>query len=319
MTRDAHPATLLRRGRTITGMSAVLLPIEAGGRIDWPSFEALLERTVEAGLVPAVNMDTGYVQLLDEGERLAVLDATRAVAGESFVAGAHVADAPGEAWDRDATVRAMEPIETRGGLPVVFPSNGLTAFDGADWAGAHARLGETSDRFLAFELGPMFVPYGRIYDLDAYRALLDVPQCVGAKHSSLSRQLEWDRIALRDAHRPDFRVLTGNDLAIDMVMYGSDYLLGLSAFAPEAFAKRDALWEQDDPAFHEWNDLLQYLGFFAFRDPVPAYKHDAAIFLHLRGRIASPAPHPDAPGRPDGDREVLAEIVARLDALEGAP
>ena len=31
-------------------------------------------------------------------------------------------------------------------------------------------------------------------------------------------------------------VLTGNDLAIDMVMYGSDYLLGLSTFAPEAFA-----------------------------------------------------------------------------------
>ena len=163
----------------------------------------------------------------------------------------------------------------------------------------------------------MFVPYGRIYDLDAYRALLDVPQCVGAKHSSLSRQLEWDRIALRDARRPDFRVLTGNDLAIDMVMYGSDYLLGLSAFAPEAFAKRDALWAQDDPAFHTWNDLLQYLGFFAFRDPVPAYKHDAAIFLHLRGCIASPAAHPDAPTRPDGDREVLAEIAARLDALEG--
>ena len=33
--------------------------------------------------------------------------------------------------------------------------------------------------------------------------------------------------------RPDFLVLTGNDLAIDMVMYGSDYLLGLSTFAPD--------------------------------------------------------------------------------------
>ena len=316
MTTEAHPGKLLRRGRKITGMSAVLLPIDAGGGIDWRSFERLLERTVASGLVPAVNMDTGYVQLLDEAERLAVLDATRAIAGGDFVAGAHVADAPGDAWDRDATVRAMEPVEARGGLPVVFPSNGLTAFEGPDWAGAHARLGETSDRFLAFELGPMFVPYGRIYDLEAYRALLDVPQCLGAKHSSLSRALEWERIALRDAHRPDFRVLTGNDLAIDMVMYGSDYLLGLSAFAPEAFAKRDALWAADDPAFYEWNDLLQYLGFFAFRDPVPAYKHDAAIFLHLRGRITEPATHPDAPTRPASDREVLAEIADRLDRLE---
>ena len=318
MTSQAHPSSLLRRGRKITGMSAVLLPIDAGGGIDWTSFTGLLERTVDAGLVPAVNMDTGYVQLLDEAERLAVLDATRAVAGADFVAGAHVADGPGDAWDRDATARAMEPIEARGGLPVVFPCHGLTAFDGADWAGAHARLAETSDRFLAFELGPMFVPYGRIYDLDAYRALLDIPQCLGAKHSSLSRALEWERLALRDAHRPDFRVLTGNDLAIDMVMYGSDYLLGLSAFAPEAFARRDALWAEDDPAFHDWNDLLQYLGFFAFRAPVPAYKHDAAIFLHLRDRIAEPATHPRAPTRPESDRAVLAEIAQRLDALEAS-
>ena len=36
--------------------------------------------------------------------------------------------------------------------------------------------------------------------------------------------------------RPDFLVFTGNDLAIDMVMYGSDYLLGLSTFAPDLFA-----------------------------------------------------------------------------------
>lgn len=29
----------------------------------------------------------------------------------------------------------------------------------------------------------------------------------------------------------------GNDLAIDMVFYGSDYLLGLSAFSVEVFAR----------------------------------------------------------------------------------
>ena len=123
-------------------------------------------------------------------------------------------------------------------------------------------------------------------------------------------------------------VLTGNELAIDMVMYGSDYLLGLSAFAPEHFALRDALWASGDPAFYELNDLLQYLGCFAFRDPVPAYKHDAAIFLHLRARIASPETHSDAPvqerrgnqeprdapERPGSDREVLAEIAGRLEA-----
>jgi len=309
----AHPVEMIRRGRKIRGMSAVLLPMTSAGEVDWVSFRSLLERTVAAGLEPAVNMDTGFVQLLDTDQRADVLDLTRSVVGGEFVAGAHVADAPGDAWDREATVRAMEAIEERGGIPVVFPSNGLTALEGADWAGAHARLGETSDQFIGFELGPMFVPYGRIYDLDAYRALMAVPQCLGAKHSSLSRELEWQRLALRDAERPDFHVFTGNDLAIDMVMYGSDYLLGLSAFAPEAFALRDGLWERGDIRFYELNDLLQYLGFFSFRDPVPAYKHDAALFLELRGLIASSATHPKSPARPASDRETLQAIVEQLE------
>ena len=296
-------------------MSAVLLPFTDAGEIDWPGYRHLLERTVEAGLTPAVNMDTGYVQLLSEAERLQVLDTAREVVAGEFVGGAHVPDAPGDTWNRDAYGRAMAAIATRGGTPIVFPSHGLTALDGPDWAGAHAELANDCDRFLAFELGPMFVPYGRVYDLEAYRALLGVEACVGAKHSSLSRRLEWDRLALRDAERPGFLVLTGNDLAIDMVMYGSDYLLGLSAFAPEHFARRDALWAGEDARFHEWNDLLQYLGAFAFREPVPAYKHDAAMFLHIRGRIGSDRTHPKAAERPASDRAVLEDIARRLETL----
>ena len=310
-----HPSTRIRARRKIRGMSAVLLPFTEAGDVDWRAFRGLLERTAAAGLTPAVNMDTGYVQLLDDGTRTRVLDTAREVTGADFVAGAHVGDAPGDPWKRDETAAAMDAIQTRGGTPVVFPSNGLTALDGPGWAGAHAALAETCDRFIAFELGPMFVPYGRIYDLDAYAQLLAIPQCIGAKHSSLSRELEWDRLALRDEKRPDFLVLTGNDLAIDMVMYGSDYLLGLSSFAPEHFAARDRFWEEGDARFYEWNDLLQYLGFFAFRDPVPAYKHDAAIFLHLRGRIACPRTHPGSPARPASDEAVLADIARRLEAL----
>ena len=100
----------------------------------------------------------------------------------------------------------------------------------------------SADRFIGFELSPVFHPDGRIWDLDTYRAVLGIPQCIGAKHSSLERQPEWDRLRLRDEVRPDFLVLTGNDLAIDMVMYGSDYLLGLSTFAPAEFAARDRCW-----------------------------------------------------------------------------
>lgn len=313
--RELQPSERIRPRRHIRGMSALLLPFTEAGEIDWTSYRELLERTAAASLTPAVNMDTGYVQLLDEADRNAVLDTAKSVVGANFVAGAHVADEPGAAWSPDSYRRAMEAIEARGGTPVVFPSNGLTSLDGPDWAGAHAELATTSDQFIAFELGSMFVPYGRIYDIDAYSLLLGIDACIGAKHSSLSRQLEWDRLEARDTERPDFLVLTGNDLAIDMVMYGSDYLLGLSAFAPEYFALRDKFWESGDAAFYELNDLLQYLGFFAFRDPIPAYKHDAAMFLCARGRIASSRTHPGSPTRPESDAATLEDIAQRLEAF----
>jgi hypothetical protein len=226
-----------------------------------------------------------------------------------------VADEPGSPFDLDAYLAALHEVAEHGGTPVVFPSHGLNALDDAEWVAAHERLGASVDRFIGFELGAMFVPYGRIYSLAAYEGLLGIEACIGAKHSSLSRALEWDRLALRDRVRPDFHVFTGNDLAIDMVCYGSDYLLGLSAFAPEAFAERDRRWASGDRGFHELNDLLQYLGFFAFRPPVPAYRHDAAIFLSLRGRIPSDATPPGAPRRDESDRAVLADIAERLEAM----
>jgi dihydrodipicolinate synthase/N-acetylneuraminate lyase len=307
---------VIRPGRKILGVSAVLLPFTNDGSVDWSAFESLLRHTVDAGLVPAVNMDTGYVQLIDEATRKGVLEIAAEHAGnQGFAAGAFVPDEPGAVVDLDAYLDAMERVAVQGGTPVVFPSNGLNALDDQAWVGAHEAFGGRFDRFIGFELGSMFVPYGRIYSLDAYEGLLGIKACIGAKHSSLSRSEEWDRLALRDRLRPDFHVFTGNDLAIDMVCYGSDYLLGLSAFAPDAFAERDRRWAAGDRGFYELNDLLQYLGFFSFRPPVPAYRHDAAMFLALRGRIPCDAPPPDAPKRPESDRAVLADIAQRLEAM----
>lgn len=304
----------IRPERAITGMSAILLPFTSDGAVDWDAFDGHVSRTAAAGLTPAVNMDTGYVQLLDTVTAEHVLDRTAALTNGEFVAGAFVADEAGASFDPGALARAAHTIAERGGTPVVFPSHGLSALDADDWVGAHADLGAEIDAFIAFELGTMFVPYGRILDLATYELLLGVEQCIGAKHSSLSRQLEWDRLRLRDATRPDFAVFTGNDLAIDMVMWGSDYLLGLSTFAPAEFALRDRLWRDGDPAFHELNDLLQYLGQFTFRAPVPGYRHDAAMFLELRGWSSSSFVPDGAPRRPDSDRDVLADIVRRLEA-----
>ena len=302
-------------GRTITGMSAILLPHLNPTTVDWPSLDAHIARTHEVGLTPAVNMDTGYVQLLDAPSRERVLYMAAAITGGDFVAGAFVADEPGAAFDLDAYLLAAEEISAQGGIPVIFPSHGLNDHGDNAWLDAHCQLAGHIERFIGFELGPMFVPYGRIVSLGTYRGLLEIPQCIGAKHSSLNRQLEWDRLALRDEVRPDFMVLTGNDLAIDMVMYGSDYLLGLSTFAPDKFAERDRLWAQDDPGFYQLNDVLQYLGCFTFRLPVPAYRHSAAMFLKLRGWAESDAVPVGAPTRPDSDREVLRDIAKQLQVI----
>jgi dihydrodipicolinate synthase/N-acetylneuraminate lyase len=304
----------LRPNREIVGMSAILLPFRPDGGVDWGGFEAHVARTLDAGLVPAVNMDTGYVQLIDDATRTEVLGrASKLCAGGRFVAGAFVADEAGDPLDREAHEATMSAVAEAGGTPIVFPSWGLHGLDDDAWVDAHAALGEGVGDFLAFELGPMFVPNGRILSLDAYRRLLSVPQCVGAKHSSLSRRLEWDRLAVRDTDRPDFQVLTGNDLAIDLVMWGSDYLLGLSTFAPDAFALRDRMWRDGDPDVHQLNDLLQELGAFTFRSPVPGYRHDAAMFLQLRGWLDHDGVPPGATARPESDRGVLDDLAARIE------
>lgn len=313
MSAAIDPTRLLRPRRAIEGISAILLPFDAGGAIDWTAFCAHAERTWDAGLTPAVNMDTGYVNLLAPAERLRVLRATREVAaGRRFVAGAFVGDALGARFDRDGYARAISEIVQHGGTPVIFQSFGLTGQGDDEVIASYESLARECDQFIAFELGSMFAPFGKIYSLDVYRRLLDLPACSGAKHSSLRRELEWQRLALRDAVRPDFRVYTGNDLAIDMVMYGSDYLLGLSTFAPDYFARRDACWAAGDPAFYELNDALQYLGNVAFRTPTPAYKHSAAMFLQLRGWAVSDRTHPQSPTRPASDRDLLEGILERL-------
>ena len=161
----------------------------------------------------------------------------------------------------------------------------------------------------------MFAPNGEIFDADMIRRLMDIPEIVGMKHSSLDRLIELERLALRDAYRPDFRIYTGNDRGINMIEYGSDYLLGLAAFAPEKFAARDRLWQAGNPEYYALSDALQYLGNVAFRTPVPAYKHSAAVFLNLIGRIPSARTHPKNPQRSAWEAEIMADCARRLSLL----
>lgn len=298
--------------RKVQGMAAALLPYKTNGTIAVEAFQEHLIATHRAGLTNAVNMDTGYVNFLSDTEKRDVLRWTREALGSDvpFVAGAFIENDSGDAV---ALYRQqMDAIAGIGGVPILFQTARLHGHSAAEKARAYQAASHGYPRVLAFELSPRFAPNGEMFDDDTFRRLLDIPEITGMKHSSLDRVLELNRLHMRDQHRAEFCIYTGNDLGIDMMEYGSDYLLGLATFAPEKFAERDRQWEAGDPAYYELSDALQYLGNIAFRDPVPAYKHSAAVFLHLTGRIPTATAHPRSQKRPKWEKEMLKDCAARL-------
>lgn len=299
-------------GRKVQGIAAALLPFQSNGQIAVEAFQRHLAATHAAGLMNAVNMDTGYVNYLSEGQKKDVLQWARESLGKNvpFVAGAYI-----EKLDGDVVTlyrRQMDSIIAVGGIPILFQTARLKGKSGSEVAATYRAVCRGYQNVLAFELGSMFAPNGEILDSETIVRFMDIPEITGMKHSSLDRLLELERLALRDKHRPDFQIYTGNDLGINMIEYGSDYLLGLATFAPEKFSERDRLWESRNPAYYGLNDALQYLGNVAFRHPIPAYKHSAAMFLHLAGRIPTGNTHPENPKRPDSEIKWLQDCAQRV-------
>jgi dihydrodipicolinate synthase/N-acetylneuraminate lyase len=308
------PSLVARRKvcRKVQGIAATLLPFEADGEIAVRSLQQHIVATHRAGLMNAVNMDTGYVNYLSETQKHDILRWTREALGSDvpFVAGAYIEGLDGDIVDLYR--QQLETICSMGAIPILFQTSRLKGSSGKELAAAYESVCRGHENVLAFELGSMFAPNGEILTQETVKRLMDIPQITGIKHSSLNRLTELERLALRDRHRPEFRIYTGNDLAIDMIEYGSDYLLGLASFAPEKFAERDRLWETGSPEYYALSDALQHLGNVAFREPVPAYKHSAAMFLHLAGRISSDRTHPENLQRPTWESAILTDCARRL-------
>ena len=308
----ASPFDRPRSHRKVQGIAAALLPFESAGRVAVDAFQKHLLATQLAGLKNAVNMDTGYVNFLSETEKLNVLQWTREALGKDvpFVAGAYIEGQNGPVTELYR--KQMDVIVGIGGTPILFQTSRLRGKSSREKAEIYQETCRGYPGVLAFELGQMFASNGEIFDTETFLRLMDIPEILGLKHSSLDRLVELDRLALRDVHRPEFHVYTGNDLGINMIEYGSDYLLGLATLAPEKFAERDHLWETADPSYFALSDSLQHLGNVVFREPVPAYKHSAAIFLHLTGRIPSNRTHSKNPLRPVWEADLLLDCVRRL-------
>jgi 4-hydroxy-tetrahydrodipicolinate synthase len=302
--------------RKVQGIAAALLPYDLDGRIAVEAFQRHLADTHRAGLMNAVNMDTGYVNYLSETEKQDVLRWTREALGKDtpFIAGAYI---EGQTGDLASLYRRqMDAIGAFGAIPILFQTSRLQGKTTREKVATYQEASRGCSHVLAFELGNMFAPNGEIFDQETFQGLMEIPEIKGLKHSSLDRHVELERLSLRDTRRPDFRIYTGNDLGINMIEYGSDYLLGLATFAPEKFAERDRMWEQGDATYYAVSDALQHLGNIAFRHPVPAYKHSAAVFLHLLGRIPSSLAHRNSAQRPAWEPEIMRDCARRLGYLK---
>jgi 4-hydroxy-tetrahydrodipicolinate synthase len=257
-------------------------------------------------------MDTGYANYLEQEERNLILELTReTIAGRrDFIAGAFV---EGLSGDLVGLYRSqMDQIVAVGGTPILIQTTRFHSWKPSEIIDLYANVCEGYESVIGFELGSMFAPNGMIFDEETIRSLMGIPALKGIKHSSLDRGVELRRLQIKDEIRPDFKIFTGNDLAIDMTEYGSDYLLGLAAFCPELFALRDKYWLEGDERYDALTDAIQYLGNVSFRAPVPAYKHSCAVFQHLIGRCPSPLTHPKSAKRPQWEAEIMADCASRL-------
>ncbi len=314
-----HPLTLALRhltpSRTIDGAAALPVWLEASGRLDLPGLASRLQETFAAGLTPAVNLFAGSVDRLGREQRIDVLATAAGVArGRRFIAGTLPTEDAAPLAARYG--RAVDAVVRQGGTPVLLPIRELTTLD-AD-AIAHLWRQATAGHrgVLVIEMAAAFGAPAPLYSADVVTRILDIASLGGLVHASLDRGVEWARIEARDVARPDFRIYSGHERALDMVAYGSDYLLATAGCAPEAFAARDRAWRQGAPIGFALNDALQALATLLFREPIDGARHGALQWLRARGvlgEVVSPAP--GIVLRPDSDLALYQEIHTRLESL----
>ena len=318
----AHPLTLALRhltpSRTIDGAAALPVWLGPSGRLDLAGLAGRLEATFTAGLTPAVNLFAGAVDCLSEDDRIDVLTTAAGVArGRRFIAGTLPTTDAAPLAIRYG--RAVDAVVRQGGTPLLLPIAELGALDGD--ALAHLWRQSTAGHrgVLLVEMAPAFGLSPTPYAPEVITRLIDVASLGGLVHASLDREAEWARVQARDIARPEFRIYSGHERALDMVSYGSDYLLGTASCAPEAFAARDRAWREGEARGFDLTDVLQHLGSLIYRMPLNGARHAAVQWLEARGTIRGARPVAGVTARPESDLALYREIGDRLDLILTPP
>ena len=313
-----HPLTLALRhltpSRTIDGAAALPVWLGASGRLDLPGLADRLRETFAAGLTPAVNLFAGSVDRLGREQRMDVLATAAGVArGRRFIAGALPTEDAAPLAVRYG--RALDAVVRQGGTALLLPIRELAALDGDGLVHLWRQATAGHRGVLVIEMAAAFNAPAPLYAADVVTRILDIASLGGLVHASLDRGAEWARVEARDVARPDFRIYSGHERALDMVAYGSDYLLATAGCAPEAFAARDRAWRQGAPVAFELNDVLQALATLLYRAPIDGARHGALQWLQARGLIGHASPAPGIELRPESDLALYREIHTRLESL----
>ena len=103
-----HAGRPITRRSAVHGIAAALLPFTEKGDIAVEAFQQHLIATRNAGLMNAVNMDTGYVNYLNDAEKQNVLRWTTEALGKGapFVAGIYIEGVGGIRIEDDVAVHA---------------------------------------------------------------------------------------------------------------------------------------------------------------------------------------------------------------------
>src|SRR5262249_39764486 len=168
MSKPTIQSLSLRRKlrRNVEGIAATLLPYESEGKIAVESFQRHLVATHRAGLINAVNMDTGYVNFLTDAEKLDVLRWTRQVLASDvpFVAGAYIENQNGDVVSLYR--RQMDAIVEACGIPILFQTARLRGKAAGEKASVYQAACRGYTHVLAFELSPRFAANGEIFDTE---------------------------------------------------------------------------------------------------------------------------------------------------------
>ena len=303
--------------RPFTGViAAPMLPMHAGGEIDWHTLERYIDWiTAQAPAGIVMNVDASEVISLDEHEQMQVIRTCKRVVDgrvpllSGVVAGSTHAAAAKAVQLREAGAEGLTvfpPFPTFSGAPV--PSEMIVRY--------HRAIAQAADLpIICFQFpkgwGPDYTP-------EIVRAMAEIPQLVAIKESSfdVGQTLQTIDIA-RGLARP-IGVLTGSDTFIfeAMVMGCNGALIGFAGTATrELVAMHHAVHIGDLGAGRAIWDRLGPIARYCWRLPIRDFRPRMKEVLRLQGLFPSAACREPQLGIDATEQSEIARLCRIADLL----